>query len=280
MGVGSGLRLGRVVRAAVVGLALAGLAALAGPAAAAECETGDFSQWLVAFKGEAVQLGVSPGTAANLDGLTYDKKVIGLDRNQKHFKVPFEQFLKQRLNGGRVSKGAQMMKKHAALIGRIEQAYGVPGEVIVAIWGLETDYGVVMGKMPALRSIATLAYDCRRTGLFQEQLLDALRVIDRGDLKPSEMMGAWAGELGQTQFMASNYYKFAVDFDGDGRADLLRSVPDVLASTANFLRGHGWQPGAGWGEGEPNYEALKGWNKSENYVKTIGVFAGKLGGRA
>jgi len=277
---GIGHRRGRGLRGAAAGLALAGFTAFAQPAAAAECETGDFSAWLVAFKGEAVQLGVSPAAASNLDGLSYDKKVIGLDRNQKHFKVPFEQFLKQRLNGGRVSKGAQMMKKHAALLARIEAAYGVPGEVIVAIWGLETDYGVVMGSMPALRSIATLAYDCRRTELFQTQLLDALRVIDRGDLKPAEMRGAWAGELGQTQFMASNYYKFAVDFDGDGRADLLRSVPDVLASTANFLRGHGWQPGAGWGEGETNYEALKGWNKSENYVKTIGVFAAKLGGRA
>ena len=278
MSVGNRLRRWLTAGGAAAGLAIGGFAAA--PATAAPCETGDFAQWLQTFKAEAMSLGVSPATAANLDGLTYDKKVIGLDRNQKHFKVPFEQFLKQRLNPGRVAKGAQMMKKHAALLKRIEERFGVPGEVLVAIWGLETDYGAVSGKMPVLRSLATLAYDCRRTDLFQTQLIDALRVIDRGDLTAAEMRGAWAGELGQTQFMASSYYQYAIDFDGDGHADLLNSVPDVLASTANYLKGYGWQRGAGWEEGEPNYQALKGWNKSDNYTRTIGVFAKKLAGGA
>ena len=136
----------------------------------------------------------------------------------------------------RLTRGANMLKQYGSVLSRIEQTYGVPGEVLVAIWGLETDFGVNIGKFPTLRSLATLAYDCRRAEMFRGELLDALRIIDRGDLTPAEMRGAWAGEIGQTQFMPSNYVKYAVDFDGNGRRDLLRSPPDVLASTANFLQ--------------------------------------------
>jgi lytic murein transglycosylase len=162
------------------------------------------------------------------------------------------------------------------LLQRIEQQFGVPGAVVIAIWALETDFGVVMGKQNALRSLATLAHDCRRTERFQNELLDALRIIDRGDLTAAEMRGAWAGELGQTQFLASSYLKFAVDFDGNGKRDLIRSVPDVLASTANYLRGYGWQRGQPFGEGTANYAVLKEWNKSGVYQKTISVFASRL----
>jgi membrane-bound lytic murein transglycosylase B len=147
---------------------------------------------------------------------------------------------------------------------------------VIAIWALETDFGVVQGKQNALRSLATLAHDCRRTERFQNELLDALRIIDRGDLSPAEMRGAWAGELGQTQFLPSSYLKFAVDFDGNGKRDLIRSVPDVLASTANYLRGYGWQRGGSVAEGTPNYAVLKEWNKSSVYQKTIAVFASRL----
>ena len=118
-----------------------------------------------------------------------------------------------------------MLKQYAGLLARIEQQYGVPGPILIAIWGLESDFGAARGNLPSIRSIATLAYDCRRTDLFTPQLFDALRIVDRGDLTPSEMRGAWAGEMGQTQFMASNYYRLAVDFDGDGRRDLIRSAP-------------------------------------------------------
>ena len=134
----------------------------------------------------------------------------------------------------RLPRGANMLKQYGSVLSRIEQTYGVPGEVLVAIWGLETDFGVNIGKFPTLRSLATLAYDCRRTDLFRAELMDALRIVERGDLAPREMRGAWAGEIGQTQFMPSSYFKFAVDFDGNGRRDLLRSAPDVLASTANL----------------------------------------------
>lgn len=248
------------------------------PAAAATCgnDASGFAAWLPAFKREAQAQGISPQALRALDGVTYDTTVIRLDRNQKHFKMSFEQFAANRISAGRISKGKQKLKQYASTLARIEQRYGVPGEVVVAIWGLETDYGVNQGKMSIMRSLATLSYDCRRSAFFTAQLLDALRIYQHGDLTLDEMRGAWAGEIGQTQFLASSYVKFAVDFDGDGRADLVRSAPDVLASTANYLRGYGWRPGAGWGPGEPNYQALLGWNKAEVYARTIGVFASKL----
>ena len=267
----SGFR--RLAAALTVGI---GLTASAPAMAAMACETGDFNAWLADFGREATGLGVGPEAVSALNGLTYDKKVIGLDRNQKHFKVSFEEFIKNRVSGGRITKGRQMLKKHAQLLARIEKDFGVPPQIIVAIWGMETDYGVVLGKMPAIRSLATLAYDCRRTDFFQQQLFDALRVIDRGDIPASEMRGAWAGEIGQTQFMATSYYRYALDYDGDGRRDLVKSVPDVLGSTANFLKGHGWVRGAGYHPGEPNYAALQGWNKAQIYSRALGYFADKL----
>lgn len=269
----------RIIRNLRAGLGAALLAGLAAsPALAAPCgdDASGFDAWKSAFRREATSQGISPGTLRVLDGVTYDTRVIGLDRNQKHFKQSFEQFAANRISSGRIATGKQKLQQYASMLKRIEQRYGVPGEVLVAIWGLETDYGVNQGKMPILRSLSTLAYDCRRTGFFTAQLLDALRIYQHGDLTLDEMRGAWAGEIGQTQFMASSYVKFAVDFDGDGRADLVRSAPDVLASTANYLRGYGWRAGAGWGPGEPNYQALLGWNKAEVYARTIGLFASKL----
>lgn len=251
---------------------------LASPVSAATCgnDASGFDAWMSEFRREAVAQGISPGTLRVLDGVTYDTKVISLDRNQKHFKVSLEEFIKNRISKGRIAKGRQMLQQYASTLARIERQYGVPGPILVAIWGMETDYGVNIGKMPILRSLSTLAYDCRRTNFFTPQLLDALRIYQRGDLTLDEMRGAWAGEIGQTQFLASSYVKFAVDFDGDGRADLVRSAPDVLASTANYLRGYGWRAGAGWGPGEPNYQALLGWNKAEVYAKALGIFAQQL----
>ena len=156
--------------------------------------------------------------------MTLDQSVLSRDRSQKVFNQSFEEF-SGRMVPPRLSRGANMMKQYGSVLSRIEETYGVPGEVLVAIWGLETDFGVNIGKFPTMRSLATLAYDCRRAEMFRGELLDALRIIDRGDLTPAEMRGAWAGEIGQTQFMPSNYIKFAVDFDANGRRDLLRSAP-------------------------------------------------------
>src|ERR1700736_1509965 len=205
----------------------------AAPSLAAPCGTGTFEAWLEDFKKEAASKGISQSVIqTGLTGLTLDKAILARDHSQAVFSQSFEQF-SGRMVPPRLARGANMLKQYGSVLSRIEQTYGVPGEVLVAIWGLETDFGVNIGKFPTLRSLATLAYDCRRAEMFRGELLDALRIIDRGDLTPAEMRGAWAGEIGQTQFMPSSYLKFAVDFDGNGRRDLLRSVPDVLASTAN-----------------------------------------------
>ena len=156
----------------------------------------------------------------------------------------------------------------------------MPKELIVAIWGLESDFGTGdMGKLPVVRTIATMAHDCRRTELFQGELIAALKILQRGDLNQQTMIGAYAGELGQTQFLPSSYIKYGVDYDGNGHIDLRRSVPDVLASTANLLKVNGWQPGAPFGEGTQNFQVMREWNRSEVYRKTMHYFAQQLGAR-
>jgi membrane-bound lytic murein transglycosylase B len=163
------------------------------------------------------------------------------------------------------------------LLSRIEQRSGVPKELVMAIWTLETDNGGGdMGKMPVVRTLATLAHDCRRTELFQGELIAALQIVQRGDLPLSDMKGAFAGEIGQTQFLPSSYIKYGVDFDGNGHVDLRHSVPDVLASTANLLKVNGWQAGAPFGEGTANFQVMREWNRSEIYRKTMVLFAEKL----
>lgn len=253
----------------------------AAPAFAAQCNhKGGFNGFLADYKKEAAAQGISRRGLAALDGVTLDDAVIAADRRQHVFDQSFEQFSGRMISKSRLAKGQKMMLIHASMLQRIEKQFGVPGAVLVAIWGLETDYGVVHGKRSVIRSVATLAYDCRRTDKFQAELTSALRIVDRGDMTSEQMVGEWAGEIGQTQFLPTSYDKYAVDFDGNGRRDLVGSVPDVLASTANYLKGHGWQRGRGWGLGEPNFETIKAWNKAEVYARTIALFAEKLDGDA
>ena len=218
---------------------------------------GNFEAWLSDFKTEAAAKGI-PQSAIDtgLAGVTLDQSVLGHDREQHVFQQSFEQF-SGRMVPPRLKRGHNMMLQYGSALSRIEARYGVPGAVLVAIWGLETDFGVNIGKFPTIRSIATLAYDCRRADMFRAELLDALRIVAHGDLKPGEMRGAWAGEIGQTQFMPSSYVKFAVDFDGNGRADLLHSPTDVLASTANYLASYGWQRGKDWEPGSANFGVIQ-----------------------
>ncbi|MCF6321466.1 MAG: lytic murein transglycosylase, partial [Rhizobiaceae bacterium] len=173
-----------------------------------------FKAWQKAYKKEAAAAGFSKATLSVLDGLTYNKTVIRLDRNQAHPKgTTFESYAAKRLTKSRISKGKGLLKKHAKLLSSIEKRYGVPGPVVVAIWGLETDFGANQGNMSSFRSLATLAYDCRRTDFFTNELNAALSIVQRGYMQASRMKGAWAGELGQTQFLASSYLKYAVDSD-------------------------------------------------------------------
>jgi len=262
----------------ILAAALAGAVLVAAaPALAAQCNhTDGFNGFVADFKKEAAGKGVSKRGLAALDGIAVDDKVLAADRRQGVFKQSFEQFSGRMISRDRLTKGAKMMQQHADVFRLVEQKYGVPGAVIVAIWGLETDYGVNLGKMDVVRSVATLAYDCRRTDKFQAELLDALRIIDRGDMAAADMKGDWAGEIGQTQFLPSSYYKYAVTTDGRGHADLVRNAPDVIASTANYLKSHGWQRGQGWDQGQPNFAVIQEWNKAEVYAKTIALFADKL----
>jgi lytic murein transglycosylase len=219
----------------------------AGSALAACRNTGNFQRWLDDFKREAVAQGISQATlAAAAPRMTFDAATVGKDRGQGVFSQTFLQFSDRMVASYRLQQGGSLIHRHAAIFARIEQQYGVPAPVIVAFWGLETDFGANIGNLPTLRSVTTLAYDCRRPDLFRKELLNALRIIQRGDLRPDQMIGPWAGELGQFQFLPSHYYDYAVDFDGDGRRDLLRSTPDALASAANFLAGLGWQRGQPW----------------------------------
>lgn len=269
------------VRASIMPISILTSALLAATGAmAATCrDPAGFEKWLGDIQEEALAQGISASAVrSGLAGVTFDQSVVRKDRGQGVFKQSFEQFAGRMVSSYRLRTGASMLRKHAGTLTRIEQRYGVPGPILVAIWGLESDFGAVKGNLPVIRSVATLAYDCRRSAFFEAHLFDALRIVERGDLSPSEMRGAWAGEMGQTQFMPSSYFKYAVDFDGDGRADLLHSPADVLASTANYLKGHGWVRGADWSPGTANFESLRQWNKSQVYSRTVGYFASKLAG--
>ena len=207
----------------------------------------DFSEWLIDFHQEARALGISENTLdAALRNLTADEKIIRLDRRQNVFTQDFLTFAGRMVNDYRLSHGAKNIRQYADTFTRIEQEFGVPAAVITAFWALETDFGANTGDMPTIPSLATLAWDCRRPELFREQLLAALAIIDRGDLRIDEMRGAWAGELGQMQFLPGEYYEKGVDYDRDGRVDLIRSTPDALASTARVIRDLGWEPGQPW----------------------------------
>jgi lytic murein transglycosylase len=243
--------------------------------AAAPCG-GDFGTWLQGIKQEAATDGVSQRTIQSaLANLTYDPTIIARDHAQGVFQQSFEQF-SGRMVPPRLARARLMLQQYGSVFVRIEQQFGVPAPVIVAIWGLETDFGANSGKFPTIRSLATLAYDCRRPDKFRGEVIAALQIIDRGDMSPNDMHGAWAGEIGQTQFLPSSYLKYAVDYDGNGRRDLIRSVPDVLASTANYLKGYGWQRDQPWGEGTANFQVLLQWNASQVYTKTVAYFAQQL----
>jgi lytic murein transglycosylase len=220
----------------------------AGQALGATCRnTGTYENWLEDFKKEAAVQGISARViAAASPSMTFDQAIIRRDHGQAVFNQTFLQFSDRMVGGARIPNGLAKIKQHAALFAEIEKKYGVPAPVLTAFWGLESDFGANFGNYNILSALATLAYDCRRPDFFRQQLLDALRIVERGDQRVEDMIGDWAGEFGGMQFTASDYLKNAVDFDGDGRRDLTHSVPDTLASAANFLVSLGWQRGQPW----------------------------------
>lgn len=221
---------------------------------AASCHNGaSFDRFLADVKQQAVAAGVSQRTISEASPyLVHDQGIVNRDRGQRVFGQLFTEFAGRMAAPYRMQNGQQHIKQHAAAFARAEKEYGVPPAVIAAFWGLESDFGVNMGNLPTLKSLVSLAYDCRRSEMFVNETIAALKVIDRGDLTPDEMIGSWAGELGQTQFLPTHYVNYAVDYDGDGRRDLLRSEDDVIGSTANYIAN-----GLKWRRGEPWLEEIK-----------------------
>ena len=206
-----------------------------------------FSRWIVDFKKEAVADGIKPQTIeATIGGMTPDQSVIGRDRKQGFFNQTFLEFYGKLATQNRYQTGRSYLQKHAAIFARAEKEFGVPGAVITGFWALESDFGIGMGNLPVMRSLLTLAWDCRRGELFREELKAAMMIIEKGYLRENEMIGSWAGELGQTQFLPGHYLNYAVDYDNDGRRNLMQDIPDIIGSTANFIKDLGWRAGEPW----------------------------------
>lgn len=222
--------------------ALALTMAMAGTASAESCGNSakGFNGFIKAFRQEAAAQGVGERGLSALDGVEYDPAIIKKDRAQSVFSQSFLEFQARMVSDYRIKQGAALLKKYANIFDAVEQQYGVPGQVIIAYWALETDFGKNMGDFDTIRSLATLAWDCRRPDKFREQLIGALTLYDKGDLGLEDMRGAWAGEIGHTQFLPKEYNEVAVDADGDGHRNLKRSIADAMASSAALLVHHGW----------------------------------------
>ncbi|ALC15195.1 lytic murein transglycosylase [Desulfuromonas soudanensis] len=222
------------------------LSASGAPALGAESS---FAVWLDELRTEAISSGISPETveAALTDIEEPLPRVIELDRTQPESTQTLEDYVADRVNEKRIVNGSRMLSRYPTWLGRVERKYGVRRRFIVALWGIESSYGEHAGGYPVIRSLVTLAHDGRRSAYFRRELLDALRILDAGHISLKDLKGSWAGAMGQCQFMPSSFLRYAVDADGDGRIDIWSSVPDVLASTANYLARVGWQDGLTWG---------------------------------
>ena len=257
-------------------LALCGV--LAGPLAAAQCgnTAAGFDAWKRDFAPIAAASGVKERGLSALAGTSYATRTISADRNQKSFGFTLERFMEVRGASTIIAQGKKRKARDAAFYDALERQYGVSAGVIIAIHGMETAFGNFMGDSNVLSAIATLAYDCRRSAFFTEHTLAALQLVDRGVISP-QAVGAKHGELGHTQFLPGNVLRYAVDANGDGRIDM-NNVTDALASTANFLRQKGWQPGQGYQEGEPNFRVIQEWNAAGVYQKAIAIMGKQIDG--
>jgi membrane-bound lytic murein transglycosylase B len=215
------------------------------PAAANEI---DFATWLGSFKAEARSHGISERTLQSALGhVTPIARVIELDHKQPEFTLTFDEYIARVVPQARVDKGRELLAKNRGLLERIASRYGVQPRFVVALWGIESDYGRVTGDFPVVDALATLAYDGRRSGYFRGELLDALTILERGYIDLTSLRGSWAGAMGQNQFMPSSYLHYAVDFDGKGQRDIWHNPADVFASTANYLSQLGWRADESWG---------------------------------
>ena len=256
-----------------------GFVLIAGAAEAAKCSStgGSFEGWKRDFAMEAKANGVKPKAISALMATSYSKGTIRADRGQHSFKLSLNAFMAKRGASGIIARGRSLKKANAALFATLEKRYGVPPGPLLAIWGMETGFGGFAGNQNTLSAVATLAYDCRRTEFFTEQLYAALKLIDRGVLSASSK-GAMHGEVGQTQFLPKNILLYGADGDGSGGVNL-NSKADALASTAKFLAGHGWSAGEGYQPGQGNFGAIQGWNAATVYQKAIAIMGKKIDGQ-
>jgi lytic murein transglycosylase len=263
-------------RRAVAATALV-IAMGSGTAAAMPCgtEASGFEAWKAHVREEARAAGIGGGGLAALDATRYASRTIAADRGQRSFRLTLEQFKERRGADAIVAEGRRKKAEHAALLERIESRFGVPPGPLIAIWGMESAFGRFMGDQEIVSAVATLAYDCRRPDFFRPHLHAVLELVDRGWLEAAAI-GAAHGEVGQTQFLPGNVLAYAVDGDGDGRIDLIDSEADALASTANFLRAHGWIPGLGYQPGEPNFAAIEAWNAARVYQEALAIMARRI----
>lgn len=207
-----------------------------------------FADWLAGVRSDALKRGISEKTLDTaFQGVEPIPVVVERDRTQAEIVLTLDQYLKQHVSRKVVQTAREMARKHGELLGAVAEKYGVPPAIVIAVWGVESNFGRFSGVRPTIATLATLAFDPRRSAMFREELLDALEILDKGDVDPSAMRGSWAGALGQPQFMPSSFLQYAQDFDGDGRRDIWTSMPDVFASIANYLAAHGWNRGATWG---------------------------------
>ena len=228
-------------------LSLGAATAAAWPAPRARAQ-GDFRAWLQEFKAEALAAGLKQSTLDEaLDNIQPLPRVIELDRKQPEFVLTFREYMQRVVNDARVEKGRRLLDEHKALLEEVGRRFGVQPRFIVALWGIETDFGRLTGGFPVIAALATLAFEGRRAAFFRKELLNALRIADQGHIRPGEMTGSWAGAMGQSQFMPSSFLSYAVDFDGDGRPDIWTTLPDVFASIANYLGKSGWKGEQDWG---------------------------------
>lgn len=216
--------------------------------APAMAQPGDFSTWLTALRAEALQQGIRPHTLDTaLAGVQPLSRVIELDRRQPEFTLTLAEYLKRVVPEARVERGKQLLNEHHTLLFKIGATYNVQPRFIVALWGIESDYGRRTGGFSVIASLVTLAYDGRRSTLFRHELLHALHILDEGHIRPEDMIGSWAGAMGQNQFMPSSFRQYAVDYDGDGRRDIWTTLPDIFASIAQYLARAGWRGDQTWG---------------------------------
>ena len=216
----------------------------------AQADSAPFEHWIAALRAEARTKGIGESTLAEaFDSLRLNRRALELEARQPEFVTPVGAYVAALTGKQALATGREKRTQHAALLARIEAAYGVPARYLLAIWRLESDYGANFGSFPVVETLATLAYagTPKRRPFWRRQLIGALEIVDRGHAPFDRLVGSWAGAMGHTQFIPTTYLDHAVDFDGDGRRDLWRSLPDVFASTANYLRKSGWQPGLPFG---------------------------------